>query len=392
MIVVDYIDYSQLDGDYLASWETLYDRDKLLSHNLLNLLKKTVWLPLGELAHEIVCIYMLVPSALARVCPILLLNGARGTGKSTIGFLASKLHGVHVHTSADSFPAIRNDLESRKWMFDRELKKPIERNAILIWDDIDEGIFTAKPDIYRMLKFGYDKESDTISISTTKPGVNMQFRCFCPKILSSCSPLHVSPNTLELQRRMLLVKTKKVEEFTEAERIANNIHGELFATSRLDLSQYSWKGFEQEFVNFWSEDFARLYVSVRKAIVKSPPKLDSHQLPVSIDLLATGLASGVWNSEREAYDKIRAYWDWHSRTCSDNLASLAGLLGQLAQIAELNAKNIDSSPEINSRHLRECANNWHHQGMLETEPSPKAIGMAMAQLGYRLKLGKWVKE
>ncbi len=105
MKVVDYIDYSQLDDDYLTSWEELYDRDKLLSHNLLELLKKTVWLPLGDLAYELVTAYILIPSALARVCPILFLNGARGTGKSTLGFLASKVHGVHVHTSADTFPA-----------------------------------------------------------------------------------------------------------------------------------------------------------------------------------------------------------------------------------------------------------------------------------------------
>lgn len=390
--MTDYIDYSQLDGDYLSSWETLYDRDKLLSHNLLNLLKKTVWLPSGNLAYELITAYILLPSALARVCPILFLNGARGTGKSTIGFLASKLHGVHVHTSADTFPAIRNDLEARKWIVDLETRKVYERNAILIWDDIDEGVFATKPDIYRMLKFGYDKESDTISISTTKPGVNVQFRCFCPKIISSCSPLHVSSSTLELQRRMLLVKTKKIEEFSESERQANGIYGELLSPSRLDLAQYSWKGFEQEFINFWNEDFARYYVAIRKEISQNPPNLDSHAMPISIDLLASAVASGVWSDQKEAYDKITAYWDWHRKTCSDNLASLAGLLSQVTSVAELNAKHCQSIPEVNSRHLKECANNWHHQGMLETEPTPRAIGQAMAQLGYRLKLGKWVKE
>lgn len=392
MIVTDYIDYSQLDDDYLSSWETLYDRDKLLSENLLNLLKKTVWLPLGDLAYELICAYLLIPSAIARVCPILFLNGARGTGKSTIGFLAGKLHGVHIHTSADTFPAIRNDLESRKWKWDKETGKTYERNAILIWDDIDEGIFTSKPDIYRMLKFGYDKESDTISISTTKPGVNIQFRCFCPKILSSCSPLHVSSTTLELQRRMLLVKTKKIEEFTAAEKQANNLFDGFLTISRLDLTQYSWKGFESEFHSFWSQDLARYYVTLRRAIADNPPPLDSHQLPISIDLLTTAIASGIWSSQEEAYSKIRAYWDWHSKTCSDNLASLAGLLGQITSVAETNAKNTGLIPEINSRHLRECAYNWHHQGMLETEPTPRAIGMAMGQLGYRLKLGKWIKE
>jgi hypothetical protein len=392
LIVTDYIDYSQLDDDYLSSWETIYDRDKSLSHNLLELLKKTVWLPLGDLAYELVTVYILIPSALARVCPILFLNGARGTGKSTLGFLASKVHGVHVHTSADTFPAIRNDLEARKWVLDRESGKAIERNAILIWDDIDEGIFTSKPDIYRMLKFGYDKESDTISISTTKPGVNIQFRCFCPKILSSCSPLHVSSATLELQRRMLLVKTKKIEEFSESEKRANNLFDVLFTPARLDLAQYSWKGFEREFYNFWNQDLARYYVSIRKAIADTPPILDSHALPISIDLLATAITTGVWSSQEEAYDKITAYWDWHSKTCSDNLASLAGLLAQITSVAETNAKNTQMIPEINSRHLRECAYNWHHQGMLETEPTPKAIGQAMAQLGYRLKLGKWIKE
>jgi hypothetical protein len=388
----EYVDYSQLDGDYLTSWETLYDRDKLLSHNLLDLLKKTVWLPLGDLAYELIASYILIPSALARVCPILFLNGARGTGKSSIGFLASKLHGVHVHTSADTFPAIRNDLETRKWIRNPETGKIIERNAILIWDDIDEATFSVKPDIYRMLKFGYDKESDTISISSVKPGVNLQFRCFCPKIISSCSSLHVSPSTLELQRRMLLIKTKKIEEFTDVEKQANNIYDGLFLQTRLDIAHYSWSGFEREFIAFWDKDMAQYYLNIRKIIADNPPELDSHALPVSIDLLASAVATGIWNDQKEAYDKIRAYWDWHHRTCSDNLSSLTGLLEQLAAIAETNAKNSQTVAEINSRHLRECVNNWHHQGMLDTDPSPRVIGMAMAQLGYRLKLGRWIKE
>jgi hypothetical protein len=387
-----YIDYSRLDRDYLPSWEKLYDSSKLLSHNLLELLKKTVWLPQGEMAYELIVAYILIPSALARVCPVLFLQGARGTGKSTIGFVASKLHGVHVHTSADTFAAIRNDLEVRKWLDVPNEGRRVEQNAILIWDDIDESVFSEKPDIYRMLKFGYDKESDTISISSNKPGVNLQFRCFCPKIISSCSPLHVSPSTVELQRRMLLVKTKKIEDFTEAEKKANGIHGSLWQRSRLDLANYSWVGFEEQYKQFWDEDLAKFYVEIRAAIAANPPPLDSHALPVSIDLIATAVASGLWSDQQEAYDKIRAYWDWHSRTCSDNLSSLTALLKKIVDTHELNARDGSIAPEINPRYLKDRVGDWHNAGMLEAEPSARVIGQAMGQLGYRLKMGQWSKE
>jgi hypothetical protein len=93
-----------------------------------------------------------------------------------------------------------------------------EKNAFMVWDDIDPSVFTTRPDIYRLFKFGYDRSTDTISISSDKAGKNLKFRCFCPKIFSSVSPLHTDSNFPELKRRLLTIKTKRLEDFDSSDR------------------------------------------------------------------------------------------------------------------------------------------------------------------------------
>ena len=84
----------------------------------------------------------------------------------------------------------------------------------MVWEDIDASIFSNKPDIYRMFKFGYNRSTDKITISSKDIGMNLEFHCFCPKIFSSISSLHLDDRLRELKRRLIVIPFKSVEELS----------------------------------------------------------------------------------------------------------------------------------------------------------------------------------
>ena len=85
-----------------------------------------------------------------------------------------------------------------------------EVNTIMVWDDVDPNVFIAKPDLYRLFKFGYDRSTDKIEVSSNDIGKNEVFHCFCPKVLSSIHPLHTDTRFKELHRRLLVIPTQKI--------------------------------------------------------------------------------------------------------------------------------------------------------------------------------------
>lgn len=216
-------DYGRVLNDsdsYSTHWTSIYDDRLSLPQNFLNIIEDSVYLP--QDFYRIVCAYAFIPSVLAKTVPYLFLNGVSGSGKSTLGKLIAHLHGVKLNTSGDTFASIRNSLEERRHgyvrvpsdnpAFPNGFFKKVEVNTILIWDDIDPSVFSSSGDLYRLFKFGYDKSSDKIEISSLEHGKNLVFHCFCPKVFSSISPLHLDDRFLELRRRLLVIPCKKIED------------------------------------------------------------------------------------------------------------------------------------------------------------------------------------
>ena len=85
---------------------------------------------------------------------------------------------------------------------------------MMVWDDIDPSVFISSPDLYRMFKFGYDRRSDKISLSGKQTGTTLEFHCFCPKVFSSISHLHLDDRFKELKRRLIVIPCKRVEELS----------------------------------------------------------------------------------------------------------------------------------------------------------------------------------
>ena len=213
-------DYSQIfsgEDSYRDTWRDIYDDSLSLPANLLRILKKTIYLP--EDFYDLVATYFLLPSALCRVVPYLFLHGQSGSGKSTVAKVASYLHGIDINSSSDTFAGIRNSLNRRRWgqveVPSGDPKYPsyykeVELNTCMVWDDVDSAVFTNNPDLYRLFKFGYDRSTDKIILSSGETGINLEFRCFCPKIFSSISPLHLDDRFKELRRRLIVIPCKRI--------------------------------------------------------------------------------------------------------------------------------------------------------------------------------------
>lgn len=314
-------DYSVLfkSGDEIANtWKEVYNDDLPLSINLLNILKQTVYLPYDF--YDFIATYFLLPSALCSTIPYLFLYGQSGSGKSTVAKIASYLYDCSINSSSDTFAGIRNDLNSRRqaWVqvsyFDQDegrektYTKSVDRNICMVWDDVDSSVFINSPDLYRLFKFGTNKSTDKIILSSKEIGENLEFHCFCPKIFSSISPLHLDDRFRELRRRLIVIPCKRVEELSDERKLELNLTSDNWQNNLLDLDSLNWSGFSQELDNFWDLDMASAFVTTRKILSKTAKGLSSQQRAISLDLLACGIATGIWQDENVALERLKDYW------------------------------------------------------------------------------------
>lgn len=393
-------DYSSLfssEDGYTDTWREVYDDSLGLPHNLLYILQHTILLPHDF--YDIITAYFLLPSALCRVVPYLFLYGQSGSGKSTVAKIASYLHGVSINSSSDTFAGIRNSLDKRRNAVVEvpssnplfpTVHKEVERNTCMVWDDISSQTFTSQPELYNMFKFGYDRTTDKIILSSKEVGENLEFRCFCPKIFSSISPLHLNDTFRELRRRMIVIPCKRVEELSDERKADLRIDTNDWQGKLLDLTAYDWKGFNRKFDEFWDVNMARCFVDTRKIISKSCRGLTSQQRAISIDLLSCGIAIGIWSDEDVAIERVKVYWDWFKQETERNAGLGTLLKGYIAQEVA-NAKAGNRELELYTSQLRSQVEQWVTMGWLFEKPRPKDVKDLMLDLGWRLQHGKWIK-
>jgi energy-coupling factor transporter ATP-binding protein EcfA2 len=393
-------DYSQIfksDSGMFDTWRDIYDDSLSLPENLLSILKRTTFLPHDF--YDIITAYFLLPSALCRVVPYLFLYGQSGSGKSTLAKMASYLHGIDINSSSDTFAGIRNGLNERRETHIEissddpkypSVYKKVERNTCMVWDDVDSTVFTNNPDIYRLFKFGYDRSTDKIVLSSDKVGENLEFRCFCPKVFSSISPLHLDDRFKELKRRLIVIPCKRIEELSDERRAEMGVGRDNWQSKLLDISAYDWKGFDKVFDEFWDYEMASVFTVTRKELSCQLRGLNSLQRAISLDLIATGVACGIWEDGEIALERLRAYWKWFKKETEEN-AGLSELLKQFIRQEERNAKNGNRNLEIYTPQVRGQVDMWVAQGWLYEKPRPREIKDSMLDLGMRLQQGRWIK-
>ena len=370
------------DSTLIDSWQDYYDHDLTFADNLLRLLQKFVVLPKDY--YDLIVAYILIPSALARVTPYLFLSGQSGSGKTTIGKFAARVHGVPINTSSDTFAGIRNSLKDRKYQQIEipspephlpSLWKTEETNTIMVWDDIDPNIFHLKPDLYRLFKVGYDRSTDRIVLSSEKTGENLSFRCFCPKIFSSVSPIHLDDSLKELRRRLIVIPCQKL-----------NTNGHL-----LDIDSINWKGFSNLFADYWNLELAEVYLLTRNTLAKSNLGLTANQRAISLDLLATAITTGIWKDETVGIAKLKEYFAWFESEV-DQYSGISKYLADYIRLEQNNANASNLPLRISSVELMQKVKNWLEQGWILEKPRPKQMQALLAELGLVLQQGYWVKR
>jgi hypothetical protein len=395
----DYSVLSNTEDGVTNTWREIYAEDLPLPVNLLLILQQAVFLPHDF--YDIITAYFLLPSALCNVVPYLFFHGQSGSGKSALSKIAKYLHGVEFNSSSDTFAGIRNDLDQRKaaWVEATALngdgepysyRKKVEKNTAMVWDDLDADIFTRSPDLYRLLKFGYDRTTDKITLSSKEVGENLTFRCFCPKIFSSITPLHLDDRFKELKRRLIVIPCCRVEELSKERLAEQNITVDDWQSKLLKIDAYDWTGFSTLFQGYWDLDMARLFFETRQKLVQSGTGLNSQQLAISTDLLATGIASGIWESQEYAVSRMKTYWQWFKGE-TEGGTSLGQLLKGFLAAEAKNARASGRPPEVYSQAVYSQVKAWVDMNWLLEPPKNKEVANLMYDQGWRFKEGRWSK-
>ena len=389
-------DYSDLfkDDSYVDTWRDIYDDNLTLPENLHNFLRQFIILPLPF--YDLATAYLLIPSALAQRVPYVFCYGQTGSGKTTFAKLASYLWGVERNGSNDSFAGIRNSLRDRKYiLIEKPSKDPAfpntykqgEANTGFILDDIDAKFLINNPEIYKMLKLGYDRQTDTMTISGGEIGKNEKFRCFCLKIVTSISALHLNELFKELQRRIIVLFFQRIEDISD-ERLAElGTSRSTFHQDLLDVDAYDWTGFSNLFANFWTRELAQVYLFTRKTLTGNLIGLSSVQKAISLDLLTTGIVTGIWNDEVEGLGRLKDYFEW-LRHETEQYGGLSKYLKDY-----IAREKVDGFPlRIKSKALMHQINIWLEHGWILEKPRPKELKLLLADLGLVLHQGYWVKR
>jgi hypothetical protein len=364
------------------SWESLVPANLPIGRQVEELLKLGVHYPddCASFTYRVLASYLLIPSALCTNLPILFLFGASGSGKSQVSKLASVLWNCKIFSPADTFAAIRNEIDSKKkqvieyWTGDSQLPhyKECEANMMMVWDDIDPNILTTKPDIFRMLKVGCDRRTSVISLSGDKVGVNMMFDCFSPKIFSSISPLHAIPELGELKRRMLVIPHRRSDFLP------------------IFYDDYLWETLSKRLAGFWDLTSAGAFVDFRNRLSQRHKLRDAVEASrwfILRDFITTGFVTGIWQHTEQAVEDLTSFFNWQHR-----LGEISK--GELETLIEGYIKECESAcmHKIYNSNLRNRVDSWLKARMLFDRPRRGEVSEIMQRYGYICSNAVWTKN
>ena len=393
-------DYSQLlktEDGVSNGWEQVYNYDLSYPENILSLTKRMVYLP--QDFYDLIASYLILPSALSNIVPYLFLYGQSGSGKTTVAKFACAIHGIKTSSPTDTFAGLRNIIDQRRYGYaevnlddepERTFNKRVEVNTHMVWEDIDYNVFTQNPDLYRLYKIGYDRNTDLVTISGKEPGTLMEFRTFCPKTFSSISPLHLDDRFRELKRRLIVIPFLRVEELPEKRKTELGITDDNYHSNLVNVDAYDWRGFDQELDAFWDMDMASAYIQTRSILYKTVKGLNSQQRAISIDLLTTGIVSGIWKDEDEALNRLREYWKWF-KSETEQSTGLGQLLKEYLKQQEANASAAGLPSAVAVSELRRQLDIWYDQRWILERPKVSSTKELMLDLGWKVHKGVWRK-
>ncbi len=355
------------------SGEDLFDLDKTLADNLKAAITECVDVYDQDVQLPLIIAFSLLPSALLNVAPVGIFHGQSGSGKSVLTTIIGNLHGISLLSSNSTYAAIRNALNSQRWLDPDEQHH--ERHTFLLFDDCKEQSFNE--DVFALFRCGYDRATETIQISSEKAGTNLTFRCFAPKVFSTVSSFPFDARFEELIRRSFVFWCKRSESQREY----------------LDPSDLEWGSFREAYRSNWEDhrniDFYKDFAQFIKSLKARPKGISSSQWKISKPILA----SLVFNKITDKQDGIlllREYWGKFKKPQSALNLLLSQKIEELKRDHDL-AESVAGEPipfEIDPRVIESAIKSARNTGSLNLIPNPYLVNEEMLSLGYSLQLNQ----
>ena len=374
------LDYRALKNEAHDELSDLYDSNLSIGANLLLLLSESIRFTNRRLFEPIAATYLMLPSALCDTLPYLACIGEAGSGKSTIGFIASGLWGTQPLQGNSTFASLRNWV-SKHSFYDHGNNQLA--NCMLVWDDIT-GYFLKDIKMYSFLKSGYSLKSSICTIALEK-GEILQFHTFCPKVLSSIDKFYLRSEFTEITRRLIIVPTQKLDKMTES---SLSQYSDMDDTSGLlnlkscDLTQYrnglfqSWQDLTKvKAFNQLSKD-----LTGRKKPIKTSRKITSAEYELMPNLIACGYVQGIWEMQ-DGYNLLEEYFIYKNEVILKNKSALSEHLTQFVMMQSYLSPDRKIVPQT----LKDNLSVQLKIGALDKYPSIETINHEMFELGYSLQ-------
>jgi hypothetical protein len=204
-------DYPSLSRMYLA-----VNNGNLLSelpYLVRELLQLFVWFPQERsYQYDLIAAYLMVNSNQHSVLPHLICwSDKPGSGKSVIPKFFNQLRGVPLFQGSSTYASIRNAIMSGRFETDPDTKELLdEKPYFLLFDDIRNEILLQSY-FLELLKCSYSRKSEIVAIASEK-GQNLEFKTFCPKVLTTIRQFWEDERLIELKRRILVMVHSQLPE------------------------------------------------------------------------------------------------------------------------------------------------------------------------------------
>lgn len=389
--------YESYRESQLEPLDDMWDASVSLSTNLSKLIRESTILPYADIQVPLICAYTLIPSAMATIVPVLFLWGSEGSGKSSLGSLICGVHNTSIIGAATTYAAVRTEVNNQRWLYPQYCQG--EQNYCLVFDNVNRETLQNE-NLYTFFLNGYNRKTDVISISSGT-GTNTSFRVFGTKVISSIYPLFAQSRYAELNRRTMVVKCKKIEKMSLAELQLSNPQDKTNITNRFDPDAWDLSILNQEFKSLWETESNLIeYSSVKRELSRRkksftiPAIIDGTKWTVAVDLIATGIVTGIWQSIEEAVEFIASYWHWHKLNVMSEHGATYKILQDFIIQETQGAKELNEKfgyeaimPEISPEKLKKHVTWASSQGMLDLTPTPATIADVMGSLGWKLDKG-----
>jgi hypothetical protein len=332
------------------------------------LLRQIIILPFPDIQENIILATLLTPTPLATMLPILFSWGAPATGKSNIGKLAAQIYGNVPLGSTTTASAFNRILQGYKFdSFGTELPH------MLVIDDINRSILAGSETLQQYLRSGYNRSTDKIAKAKADTDDQVEYsHVFGGRVLSSCYPFFTDPDFAEISRRMLVIECRKSD----------------LSIDMIEPDIIDWTGFKEVRDQLWeSEKMCKKFGEYRRAVSSYAIR---NQLPrpdkiaLVKDVLASGIALGLWGTAGEALDEYQAFLDSQETLIRDRGDIVARTIRRIAESTASEQTAHGIKPRIDPSSLKQIVESYIRSGVFDSSISMKHVNQVMRNCGWEL--------